>query len=93
MRIALIVMTNQPAFTPVFLSSFFGLQSVFAGMSFQETKEKLKKVLPVAFLNSCMFWPSVTSISFSFVPAVFRPLFAGEWLCRGTLIRVCSRLT
>lgn len=74
------VLVNQIFFTPVFLASFFTLQSVFASagtVSAGEMIDTLKKTIPTAYINSCKLWPAVTALNFWFVPLEFRALFGG----------------
>ena len=37
----------------------------------------MKNTLPRSWLNGCLFWPVVTTFSFSFVPPRNRSIFAG----------------
>jgi Mpv17 / PMP22 family len=71
------VVVNQLAFTPIFNSYFFGMQSLLAGDSLAEVWERIKRTVPVSFVNSCKVWPAVTAFSFAFIPVEYRSVFAG----------------
>ncbi|CAJ2508660.1 Uu.00g136860.m01.CDS01 [Anthostomella pinea] len=71
------VAVNQLCFTPVFNSYFFGAQALPSGDSLADTSERIKKTVPVSFVNSCKLWPAVTAFSFAFVPIEYRSIFAG----------------
>jgi len=72
------VLVNQILFTPIFNSYFFGMQSLLSGDGILGAWERIKKTVPVSFVNSCRLWPAVTAFSFTYVPAQYRSLFAGE---------------
>jgi protein Mpv17 len=74
------VLVNQVLFTPIFNSYFFGMQSLLSGDGILGAWERIKKTVPVSFVNSCKLWPAVTAFSFTYVPAQYRSLFAGEWV-------------
>ncbi|CAG8889139.1 unnamed protein product [Penicillium nalgiovense] len=71
------VVVQQTCFTPVFNTYFFGVHSLLAGATLEETWERLKKALPVSIQNSVKLWPAVTAFSFMYVPAQFRNVFSG----------------
>lgn len=68
---------NQLTFAPLFNTYFFTMQSLLSGASVQETVERVKRTVPVSWINSCKLWPAVTAFSFAFVPAQFRSIFVG----------------
>lgn len=71
------VIVNQLAFTPVFNSYFFGMQSFLSGDNLSEVWERIRRTVPVSFVNSCKLWPVVTAFSFTFIGAQYRSIFAG----------------
>lgn len=71
------VVVNQLCFTPVFNSYFFGMQALLAGESLVEVWERIRRTVPVSFVNSMKLWPAVTAFSFTFIPLEYRSIFAG----------------
>ena len=71
------VVVNQTFFTPVFNTYFFGMQTLLAGGSFADAKERVIHTVPVSWRNSWKLWPAVTAFSFTFVPWQHRNIFAG----------------
>jgi hypothetical protein len=71
------VVVNQLAFTPIFNSYFFGMQSLLSGDNLSEVWERIRRTVPVSFMNSCKLWPAVTAFSFTFIGAQYRSIFAG----------------
>jgi protein Mpv17 len=71
------VLVNQVAFTPIFNSYFFGMQSLLSGASLGEVVERIKHTVPRSWVNSWKLWPVVTAFSFAFVRVELRGLFAG----------------
>ena len=71
------VVVNQIVFTPVFNSYFFGMQSLLSGDSFADAWERIKRTVPVSFINSCQLWPAVTAFNFTYILPQYRALFAG----------------
>lgn len=76
--IATKVVVNQVVFTPVFLSSFFGMHSLLSGDGPTEAWDRIKRTLPTSLINSCKLWPAVTAFSFTYVSPPYRALFAGK---------------
>lgn len=68
---------NQVAYTPLFNSYFFGMQSLLSGDTLPEVWERIKRTVPVSVVNSCKLWPAVTAFSFTFIDAQYRSIFAG----------------
>ncbi len=62
------VAVNQIVFTPIFNSYFFGMQSLLAGDGLAQVADRIRRTVPVSFVNSCKLWPAVTAFSFTFVP-------------------------
>ena len=71
------VAVNQLAFTPIFNSYFFGMQSFLSGDSLPEVWERIRRTVPISFVNSCKLWPAVTAFSFTFIDPQYRNIFAG----------------
>ena len=68
---------NQLCFTPIFNSYFFGMQAFLVGDTLPEVWERIRRTVPVSFVNSMKLWPAVTAFSFTFVPIEYRSVFAG----------------
>ena len=64
-------------FTPIFNSYFFGMQAFLAGEKFDEIWDRIRRTVPVSFVNSWKLWPAVTAFSFTFIPLEYRSVFAG----------------
>ncbi|KAI2618078.1 hypothetical protein GGS26DRAFT_392817 [Hypomontagnella submonticulosa] len=77
LSIAVKIVVNQLVFTPIFNSYFFGSQALLAGDSLAETWDRIRRTVPVSWLNAWKFWPAVTAVNFTFVPIAYRSVFAG----------------
>ena len=77
LSIATKVVINQLCFTPVFNSYFFGMQAFLAGDGWDEVLNRIRRTVPVSFVNSMKLWPAVTAFSFAFIPVEYRSVFAG----------------
>lgn len=71
------VVVNQICYTPIFNSYFFGMQAALAGDTMEEVWERIRRTVPVSFVNSMKLWPAVTAFSFTFIPMEYRSIFAG----------------
>jgi dihydroorotate dehydrogenase len=71
------VVVNQICYTPLFNSYFFGMQAFLAGDSMDEVWQRIRRTVPVSFVNSLKLWPAVTAFSFTFIPIEYRSIFAG----------------
>ena len=71
------VVVNQLCFTPIFNSYFFGMQSFLVGDSWDAILNRIRRTVPVSFVNSMKLWPAVTAFSFAFIPMEYRSVFAG----------------
>ena len=71
------VVVNQLCFTPIFNSYFFGMQALLVGDTLPEVWERIRRTVPISFVNSMKLWPAVTAFSFTFVPIEYRSVFAG----------------
>jgi hypothetical protein len=75
--LAVKITVNQMCFTPVFNTYFFGMQTLLAGGSFAEAKERVINTVPRSFVNSWKVWPIITAFSFTFIRPQNRSVFAG----------------
>jgi protein Mpv17 len=77
------ILVQQSLFVPVVNTYFFGMQTLLAGGSFEDAKERVKAAVPVSWKNSWKLWPMVTAISFTYIPPQYRSafgsLFATVW--------------
>lgn len=79
------VVVNQLAFTPIFNTYFFGMQSLLSSSTLFSSPlatlnhaiEHVKRTVPTSFVNSMKLWPLVTAFSFTFLPPDFRNIFGG----------------
>ena len=71
------VIVNQIVFTPIFLSSFFSMQTLLSGRGPVEAWDRIKRTLPPSYINSLKLWPAVTAFSFTYIMPQYRALFAG----------------
>ena len=71
------VVVNQICFTPLFNSYFFGMQAALAGDTMVEVWQRIRRTVPISFMNSLKLWPAVTAFSFTFIPIEYRSIFAG----------------
>jgi protein Mpv17 len=78
LSIAVKVVVNQLAFTPLFNTYFFGMQSALTGASLAEIAERIKNTVPTSWINSLKVWPAVIAFNFAFIPMHFRSIFAGQ---------------
>jgi protein Mpv17 len=82
-RIGTKILIQQSLFVPVVNTYFFGMQSLLAGSSLDDAKERVRNAVPISWKNSWKLWPMVTAISFTYVPpqyrSVFGSLFATVW--------------
>ena len=77
LSIATKVVVNQAAFTPVFGTYFFGMQSLLSGDSIFVAWDRVKKTVPISAYNACKVWPAVTAFSYTYIQPQYRSLFAG----------------
>lgn len=75
--IAVKILINQTFFTPCFNTYFFGMQSLLSGSSLTEAKRRVIDTVPTSWKNSWKLWPAVTALSFTYIPAQYRSVFAG----------------
>ncbi|KAI1763319.1 hypothetical protein GGR53DRAFT_498040 [Hypoxylon sp. FL1150] len=77
LSIAVKILVNQTFFTTAFNSYFFGFQALLAGDSAEEIWDRVRRTVPVSWVNAWKLWPAVTAFSFTFVPVEYRSVFAG----------------
>lgn len=53
------------------------MQAALAGDTLDEIWARIRRTVPVSFVNSMKLWPAVTAFSFTFVPMEYRSIFAG----------------
>jgi dihydroorotate dehydrogenase len=53
------------------------MQAFLAGDSPIQVWERIKRTVPISFVNSLKLWPAVTAFSFTFIPMEYRSVFAG----------------
>ncbi|KAI5364288.1 hypothetical protein Slin14017_G062520 [Septoria linicola] len=71
------ILVSQTFFTPTFNSYFFGMQTLLAGGSWAEVKERVWRTVPTSWINSWKFWPMITAFNFTFISPQNRNVFAG----------------
>ena len=71
------VVVQQAIFAPIFNTYFFGMQAVLTGQSPSGVIHRIQQTVPESVLNSAKFWPMVTAVSFTFIPAQYRFMFSG----------------
>jgi hypothetical protein len=71
------IFVSQMFFTPVFNTYFFGMQTLLAGGTLGEAKERCVNTVPRSFVNSWKVWPAITAFSFTFIRPHSRSGFAG----------------
>lgn len=71
------VAVNQIAFSPIFNTYFFGMQSLLSGDSVQDAIERIKNTVPTSLINAWKIWPIVTAFNFTYIAPQSRALFAG----------------
>lgn len=77
MTIVTKVLIQQFFFAPMFNTYFFGMQALLAGATLSETIERIKLTVPESIISSAKFWPAVTALNFTVIPAHLRFAFSG----------------
>ena len=77
MTITIKVLIQQFFFAPLFNTYFFGMQSLLAGQSASDIKQKIIQTVPESIWSSAKFWPAVTALNFTVIPAHLRFAFSG----------------
>lgn len=77
------VLIQQFFFAPIFNTYFFGMQAILAGSSPSGVIERIKGAVPESVISSAKFWPAVTALNFTVIPAhlrfAFSAVFAVVW--------------
>lgn len=77
------VAIQQFFFAPVFNTYFFGMQAILSGASPSAVIERVKGAVPESVISSAKFWPAVTALNFTVIPAhlrfAFSAVFAVVW--------------
>lgn len=77
MSITIKVLIQQFFFAPIFNTYFFGMQAILAGASPSAVIERVKGAVPESVISSAKFWPAVTALNFTVIPAHLRFAFSG----------------
>ena len=77
LSITLKVLIQQVVFAPVFNTYFFGCQALLSGETWHGVIRRLKAAVPESILSSAKFWPLVTALNFTLIPAHLRFGFSG----------------
>ena len=77
LSISVKVVIQQFVFAPVFNTYFFGMQAALSGEPPSVVLHRIANAVPESVISSAKFWPAVTAINFTFVPAAFRFMFSG----------------
>lgn len=75
--IGLKVAIQQFFFAPIFNTYFFGMQAILAGQPPSAIFHRVAEAVPESVINSAKFWPAVTALNFTVIPASFRFMFSG----------------
>ncbi|KAI1801074.1 hypothetical protein F4811DRAFT_535981 [Daldinia bambusicola] len=71
------IVVNQLIFTPIFNSYFFGAQALLVGDSLSETWDRIRRTVPISWVNAWKLWPAVTAFTFTFIPIEYRSVVSG----------------
>jgi len=81
--IAIKVLIQQFFFAPLFNTYFFGMQAILAGAPPSAVIERVRGAVPESVWSSAKFWPAVTALNFTVIPAhlrfAFSAVFAVVW--------------
>ena len=75
--IALKVLIQQMVFAPVFNTYFFGMQALLSGETMHGVIHRVQAAVPESIFSSAKFWPAVTALNFTLIPAHLRFAFSG----------------
>ena len=77
------VLIQQFFFAPLFNTYFFGMQAILSGAAPSTVIERVKGAVPESVISSAKFWPAVTALNFTLIPAhmrfAFSAVFAVVW--------------
>ena len=71
------VLIQQFFFAPIFNTYFFGMQAILSGAPPSKVIERVKGAVPESVISSAKFWPAVTALNFTVIPAHLRFAFSG----------------
>ena len=75
--VTLKVAIQQMIFAPVFNTYFFGMQALLSGGTMHDVIHRIQGAVPESILSSAKFWPAVTALNFTVIPAHLRFAFSG----------------
>ncbi|OAG34676.1 hypothetical protein AYO21_11155 [Fonsecaea monophora] len=75
--IAVKVAIQQFFFAPIFNTYFFGMQALLTGEAPSVVIHRIVSAVPESVVSSAKFWPAVTAVNFTLVPAHLRFAFSG----------------
>ncbi|KAI1612298.1 hypothetical protein EDD37DRAFT_682289 [Exophiala viscosa] len=77
------VLIQQFVFAPVFNTYFFGMQALLTGNAPSVVLHRVVSAVPESVVSSAKFWPVVTALNFTLIPAhlrfAFSAVFAVVW--------------
>ena len=83
MSITIKVLIQQFFFAPIFNTYFFGTQALLSGQPVSHMIHRVVSAVPESVVSSAKFWPLVTAVNFTLVPAhlrfAFSAVFAVIW--------------
>lgn len=71
------VLVQQFFFAPLFNTYFFGMQAILSGNPPSVIIQRVIATVPESVVSSAKFWPAVTALNFTLIPAHLRFAFAG----------------
>ncbi|KAJ9616692.1 hypothetical protein H2200_000411 [Cladophialophora chaetospira] len=75
--IAVKVLIQQFFFAPIFNTYFFGVQALLTGAPPSVVIHRVVASVPESVVSSAKFWPAVTALNFTLIPAHLRFAFSG----------------
>ncbi|KIW51206.1 hypothetical protein PV05_09948 [Exophiala xenobiotica] len=71
------VLIQQFLFAPIFNTYFFGMQAALSGHQPSVVIHRVVSAVPESVVSSAKFWPIVTALNFTLIPAHLRFAFSG----------------
>ena len=71
------VLVQQFFFAPIFNTYFFGIQALLSGAPPSVAIHRVVAAVPESVVSSAKFWPAVTALNFTLIPAHLRFAFSG----------------
>jgi hypothetical protein len=71
------VLIQQFWFAPIFNTYFFGVQALLSGAPPSVIIHRVVSAVPESVVSSAKFWPAVTALNFTLIPAHLRFAFSG----------------